>query len=304
MPIQQHNELLLTSGQTTLSFSPATGKITRCVVQGNNLFVEPHADEWQRALTDENRQSFESLDAWGADECFPTVAGSQLWNLRDHGSVWAKTPSVLFAHENQCSIGWQQKDGRTFNRVVKAHSEFPSQRRLGAFALHTAFPNELSLADSSGQAESDFAAISVYASHALFQAQPQDRIEWGFIAGVTTLESLLNKVFTYEVLAARKFAPDQRPVASKFYLRTSATKLFFTSLIREQLGIRIDVIQDASLPWVGLWWCHNGWGDGRPHSTVGIEPTNLPSDGPVLGFKGLEPPEQVAAQFLWIVSKI
>lgn len=301
--MENPQDLKLISGSTELLLSPQTGKITQLRAHGEELLVLPLAHERTRALTPEARASFESLDAWGGDECFPTIGRSTLWNLRDHGDLWAQTPTVFFGRDNECFTGWQKDGEFYFKRSVSALPVSRETRTLGVFQSKINFPSQTVLRRANGSLQSDLRVISTYASHALFAAEPKDRIEWATLPGVTQLDSALEKIAARQTLASQVFAEDGSPVASKFYMRTSAPQIFITTLIRHRLRLRIDVLQDSSLPWVGLWWCHNGWGDGRPHSTIGIEPTNCPSDGPVLGFPALEPNHDHSAQFLWVISE-
>lgn len=297
------NEFMLVSGTSSLSIAPSTGKLTRLMHENKNLFVEPLAHEREQALSDENRLLFQSLDAWGGDECFPTVGGSKLWELRDHGVVWGKAPSLNFAHDNQCTSGWQWNSTH-FKRTIKSLRENIKAPRLGAYSIHINFSELFPLNTFHPEIHSEIHAKSIYASHALFAAEPGDFVEWGFIPLHSTVDSVLAGEFSRQVLAARKFAEVAAPVASKFYIQTPPGQLFFTSLVRKELGLRIDVVQSDTLPWVGIWWCHNGWGDGRPHSTVGIEPTNIPSDGPILNLESNKLSASVSGQIAWIISKV
>ncbi|NBW80183.1 hypothetical protein EBR21_00365 [bacterium] len=296
-------ELLLSSGQSRLSISPGIGKITQLHAKGENLLVAPLPQDLPEALCSDGRSSFQSPDAWGCDECFPTIGGSALWQLRDHGDLWAQTPHIFYAQENSCLTGW--KSGKSqFKRIVAAQNVSGQTKLLGAYGFQVTFPILAPLMFANEKPRSDMTLKSIYASHALFSAEPGDRIEWSVLPGVTTLETALTQPYSREVLSAKVFAEDNAPIGSKFYLQTDSSKIFATSLIRKRAGLRIDVLQDASLPWVGIWWCHNGWGDGRPHSTVGIEPTNIPSDGPVLNLTGLDLNSETTAQFFWIISEI
>lgn len=295
-------ELVMTSRDTELALSSVTGKITRLTLGGEELLVLPLAQERQHALSAEKRDSFGSLDAWGGDECFPVVAGSALWNLRDHGELWARTPSVFYGNASQCFTGWQVNECQ-FKRTVSAMSATERHNILGLFHFDIRFPSHLPLLSGDGVLSQDMNIFAIYASHALFAAEPGDRIEWSVLPSMTSLETAAQKNTVQQILSARTFAEDGKSVASKFYMKTESEKIFVTSLIRRRCGLRIDVLQDASLPWVGVWWCHNGWGDGRPHSTVGIEPTNLPSDGPVLAPTGTAQHRELTGRFSWIISR-
>jgi len=294
--------MMLLSGSCQLHVSQATGKIISLQRNNEELLVQAHAHELAAALTDDGRTNFESLDAWGADECFPTIGGSALWNLRDHGHLWASTPSVFYGTPEQCFTGWE-KDGSQFKRTISSCAVPQDRRILGAFLTQLHYPSSVGIRLQDGTQRHDLRVASTYASHALFAAEPGDRVEWSLLPKVDELQSALRNSAPFHVLGSRIFAEDGAKIASKFYLRTPATQVFVTSLIRKRMRLRIDVIQDASLPWVGIWWCHNGWGDGRPHSTVGIEPTNTPSDGPVLEFTELASQSLCNPQFLWVISE-
>lgn len=297
------SELLeLHSGQTHLAVSSKTGKIVSLQSPNANLFVSAHDEELERALTDENRSQFGSLDAWGGDECYPTVGGSELWGIRDHGSLWSRTPTLQYAQPHQCTTGWQTKHGQ-FKRSILPAIQMPSPHRLGAYTFQCEFSSQVPCTREDGTLFPQVNLLSLYASHALFAAEAGDWVEWGTVPQALTLEDALSNDVTREILAMRVFAEDKAPMASKFYLQTQRNMIFCTSLVRKRLGVRIDVLQDDSLPWVGIWWCHNGWGDGRPHSTVGIEPTNIPSDGPVLTLGHRPENELKKVRFAWVVSK-
>lgn len=295
-------DMTLISGDCQLRVSQSTGKITSLQLGNEELLVQAHAHELSASLTDDGRSSFESLDAWGADECFPTIGRSDLWNQRDHGELWARTPSVFYATAEKCFTGWE-KDGCQFKRTISSCAVPEARRASGAYLTHLNYPSAVNIRLPDGTQRHDLRIASTYASHALFAAEPDDRVEWSLLPKVDGLESALRTPAPFHVLGSRIFAEDGEKIASKFYLRTPATQVFVTTLIRKRLRLRIDVMQDASLPWVGIWWCHNGWGDGRPHSTVGIEPTNMPSDGPVLEFTELTSPAAYNPQFLWVISQ-
>lgn len=305
-------EISLTSGRTELTVSARIGKITRLMTDGKNLLVEPHTAEHQRALTPDERSSFTNLDAWGADECYPSIGASGLWNLRDHGDLWAQTPTFFFSQNNTCSTGWQ-KNNITFKRAIHAiplkttttlSSTLASQHILGAFLFDVNFPSQCAVFCADGTPKRGLEVLALYASHVLFAAEPGDRLEWSILPGQTNLQAALEKPATRKVLSAQNFAPDHTPIASKFFVQTGTSEIFVTSLVRQRMRLRIDVLQDASLPWVGIWWCHNGWGDGRPHSTIGIEPTNQPSDGPLMTLGNADRATHLKAHFSWVISEI
>lgn len=297
------DEIILFSGSSELSIAQSTGKITSLICKQKSLLVEPEPSERNMALSDTGRSQFKILDAWGGDECFPSVGGSELWRIRDHGMIWGKTPTLNFAHDSQCTSVWQCDEAQ-LHRTILGLSKVDPETCLGGYLFKLKFSDSVSPKTSNDEQHLSLNIRSIYASHALFSAQPGDLIEWGVIDDHTEIDSLLLGQYIRRVSTIKNFAPDQAPIASKFYLECPAGKLFYTSLVRKKLGVRIDIIQNSSFPYVGIWWCHNAWGDGRPHSTVGIEPTNLPSDGPILS---LIPPARRAehsGEFLWIAHKI
>jgi len=321
------SDVILKSGSVDLHIAPSTGKIAALRAKNNDLLVRPHEDERNQALSEDGRDKFTSLDAWGGDECFPTIGGSQIFSLRDHGALWARTPEFFSVLNQECSTGWRCGQHHSFKRTVTArnigeeqaasthparhdlnHEAKSRDNVLGVFQFQINFPQQMPLDAFTESCNHDLNGhlnlISTYASHALFAAEPGDTLEWATSPGHTDLKTALNAGYPRQRLASRVFAENQSPQASKFYVQTAAPQIFVTSLIRHSVGIRIDVLQNASLPWVGIWWCHNGWGDGRPHSTIGIEPTNQPSDGPILLAGRSDFTGHSAADFCWVITEI
>jgi len=133
---------------------------------------------------------------------------------------------------------------------------------------------------------------------------PGDVVAWGTLTDVPDVVQLATGAWNTHEIARRTFAPDEKPVASKFYIEAGKSCAFATSILSERRKVRGDVIQESSLPWLGIWWCHNAWGDGRPHSTIGIEPTNIPSDGPVLTVDSTANKAEKAAKFTVSLTKL
>jgi hypothetical protein len=291
------------SGQSTITIAQQTGKVLQLLNRETNLLVEPMQHEWRSGLEPNPSNTFDSSVAWGGDDCFPSVAASSTWDLRDHGSIWGQQPTIIQAQSNTCTALWKQRQ-QLLERTIRGVELPENAAALGAFEIEINFPVSLPLSCFTAEA-SDAHVSCLYAWHTLFAAQPGDILTWGTTPEMPAPIQLATGAWKIRERARRIFAPQGHREASKYYVETRTTEGgFVTSLLKAQTGIRVDVIQSVALPWVGIWWCHNGWGDGRPHSTVGIEPTNLPSDGPVLNFDPPANHEASVATILVVISKL
>jgi len=303
MTAAQNSKIALSSGFAQLTVSQNTGKIAQLCCMDQNLLIEPKQDEWGLGLEPNDSQIFNSSVAWGSDECFPNVAASQVWGLRDHGQIWGQQPEIVHAQFDTCSVVWKQ-DQLLFKRVVRALS-FPERTgEVGAFEFEMTYPSSVPLSGGIEFGNSKAHAVGLYAWHTLFHMLPNDIVTWGTLSDVPDAIQLATGAWRIDELTSRRFAPNGKAVASKFYIDTGKSRAFVTSILSSSRKVRIDVIQDDSLPWLGIWWCHNGWGDGRPHSTIGIEPTNIPSDGPVLKFGSTVSPHPSVAKIMVVINKI
>lgn len=299
----QASEIALSSGSTKITLSQSTGKVTRLLIDDQNTLVEPMPHEWSLGCAPNQSNEFNSSVAWGSDECFPNVAASRVWDLRDHGSIWGQQPDIVHSHNNSCTVIWKKKH-LLFKRVISALSLPPSSAVLGAFELNMSYPTSIPLTAISASPEAEGSVAGLYAWHTLFEANPGDTVIWGTLEDLPDPIQLATGAWKINECARRIFAPEGNPIASKFYIQTNTSTAFATSILRKKIGVRVDVIQDISLPWLGIWWCHNAWGDGRPHSTIGVEPTNIPSDGPVLQFGPLAKNITEEAKITVVLSKL
>jgi hypothetical protein len=303
MTLEPSRLIKLHSGCIEITMSQSTGKIMRLGSIADNFLVEPKPTEWQLGLEPNPSDVFNSSVAWGSDECFPNVAASEVWGLRDHGRVWGLQPEIIHAQNDSCTAVWKVNQLQ-FKRVVRALSFPENAAVLGAFEFEMSYASSVPLTALSDQNSSNVHAAGLYAWHTLFQMTPNDVVSWGALPEVPDAIQLATGAWQIRSLASRAFAPEGQAIASKFYIETGSSGAFATSIVSKARKVRIDVIQDHTLPWVGVWWCHNGWGDGRPHSTVGIEPTNIPSDGPVLRFGSpVNTTPEVAKILLVVTSK-
>jgi hypothetical protein len=236
-----------------------------CSPDGNkaSLLVSEPSDSY-RVKDVHEKDVFCIRSAWGSDECFPSVGGYPEFGMRDHGWIWGAS-SGLQASQNEVVNEWSLPRGDSFRRSILAKN--PSDGVIGRFDFSVTHPRFV--ATSQGE----FGCFGVYASHALFAAEAGDVLEvWDREEGEQGEQE--------RTLCWRGVFPNPADrVAQKFFV-TGKNRLE-AILIRKQLRIQIRVICGKELPHLGIWWCNNGWGDGRAHQTIGIEPTNALSDGPV-----------------------
>ncbi len=264
----------LQSSFSSLHVCPDTGKVVDIQCEKadgsiHSLLVSKPSDFSIRSpgLSD----VFDIRHAWGMDECFPSVGAHPECYLRDHGWIW----NSLGTHqhlENSLVSEWALWDNQFFQRSIST----PNQVALGCasstsapgFLVSTRFPRVLSMP------QNDLRISSLYAAHALFAAEESDILEiW---AGEREQEG---------AICWRGVFPESRKTVARKFFVEGRGKLW-ARLIRSRLGIEIKIICGDGLPHLGIWWCNNGWGDGRSHRTIGIEPTNHLSDGPI--FRSLD----------------
>ena len=270
--------ILLTCGVFVLEISPRTGKImglrTRTFLD-KNLLVDGFSSERSAALAGmaAGRSVYDSSEAWGVDECFPTIAENAQPLLRDHGALWGQWMQSQTHNPNEISSVWDLSSvfsvANTLNtekapdrpcvfkrKIWVEHT--PADSNTATFHFEVQFPRVLTDASSSS-----VQIQSLYASHALFEAQAND----------------LFSVFAgKEVLYSEPFPPAEKREANKRYFSHPALRAI---LVRPALGLKIEIVCEQNLPHLGIWWCNNGWGDGRDHRTIGIQPTNFASGGPL-----------------------
>ncbi|MEY2987185.1 MAG: hypothetical protein RJB13_706, partial [Pseudomonadota bacterium] len=147
MTSEQHPVINLSSGTTQISVSQLTGKVVRLCFMARNLLVEPKPSEWPLGIEPNSSNVFNSSVAWGSDECFPNVAASKVWNLRDHGRIWGQQPEILHAQNSSCTALWRL-DQVQFKRIIRALS-FPNNSAVaGAFEFEMSYPTSIPLIET------------------------------------------------------------------------------------------------------------------------------------------------------------
>jgi hypothetical protein len=257
--------VVLCSGLIELVVCPHTGKITNMrvcssTVDKNSLLVTEPLDSFPVKDAHED-DIFDIRSAWGIDECFPYVGSYPECGVRDHGWIWGVS-SKAQVRQDEVVNEWTLPKGEVFRRSIV--SRVPSGGAIGCFDFSVTHPRSvLTFQDGLG-------CLGIFASHALFSAEAGDVLEvWDGEEGRRERKLCWRGVFP---------APDKR-VARKFFV--SGQKGLVAILFRKNLGIQIRIACQKDLPHLGIWWCNNGWGDGRTHQTIGIEPTNALTDGPV-----------------------
>ncbi len=256
---------ILKSGNTEIVLCEKTGKVVDLrVLLAEGKSISLLVQRPQDALAPSSPQAddiFDIRSAWGIDECFPSVAGYPKMGMRDHGLIWG-SPAILQKRQNWLLTEWNLTERDIFRRDIVAMN--PCDDATGRFAFSLAFPSYFNTSYP------DFGCKSIFASHALFAAEAGDVLEiWD------------GEESEYKsTLCWRGFFPNaDEKVAQKFFI-TGRRKLV-ARLFRKHLRLEIKVVCQENVPHLGIWWCNNGWGDGRIHRTIGIEPTNIASDGPI-----------------------
>jgi hypothetical protein len=257
-------EHVLTRDGIAVRICAATGKIVAMESHGRSWLVPPPSGSSEAlaagALAQANRFSID--EAWGADECFPTVAAygdssaghSHNHGARDHGEIWGRRCRVT-AHAtslHDCAWALPFPDAPGFRRELR----LPGDGRLH---VRVVFPSRVALARNGLER-----LEALYAFHALFAAETNTRL------------FLFDDEPTHPRASLRAtFPPPMRAEARKFYAAARA------GVLEHPDGSRCVVRLGKGLPGFGIWWCNNGWGDGREHRTIGLEPTTHLSDGPI-----------------------
>ncbi len=258
--------ITLASGGVDLAISPVSGKIRGIYVKTSSgdsipLLVEKPADYVPEVVPGVDAE-FTIQHAWGLDECFPSVAPYREFGLRDHGWIWG-TPAQTAVRQNWATSEWKISDRNVFRRDIVALA--PTDGAIGRFAFTLTFPTFFPTGSKSA------CSVALYAAHALLSAEEGDMLQiWDGVDSDASRRLVWEKAFP---------SPDM-PVAQKTFF-TGREKLF-ARLVRKRLRLEVLFQCEHGLPFLGVWWCNDGWGDGRTHRAVGIEPTNHYSDGPLL----------------------
>jgi hypothetical protein len=259
----------LRSGGTTISIHPSSGKIVGISLDGSGeLLLERPDDAGDEIVScgPSVDDRFDVRRAWGFDECFPTVGGFPAAGLRDHGWLWGAPLRMSSGGVSELLSVWSSPSGVCFERRVTA---LPLEAgECGSFCFELDYLPLVPLLGEHGRSPNS--CLALYAAHALFAMETGDELQvW---------DCREESCPTFVWGAVFPDAADRQ--AQKLYL-TGVGRLE-ARLFRRSLGVEIQIRCGRQLNYMGIWWCNNGWGDGREHRTVGIEPTSHPSDGPVL----------------------
>ncbi len=165
------------------------------------------------------------------------------------------------------ATGWTLPSGVTVQRRITALP--PASGECASFGFEFDFPAQVALTHLASA--EPLSCLGLYAAHALFAVDTDDVLQIWEVSGEG------NSTFVWE----GKFPEPTLRQAQKFYV--SARGGIEARLFRRNFGVEVRLNSHAQLNHMGIWWCNSGWGDGREHRTVGIEPTTHPSDGPVFG---------------------
>ncbi len=228
--------------------------------------------------------AFETSDASGFDECFPSVepaiynqsfAGeAQEIQIPDHGEVWSAAWNYEIRSDKLIlSVNGKQLD-YTFQKTIS----------LSENVVHLEY-KLINLSDSSFH--------YLWSSHPLLNIHPGDKIllpdevsevflNWASNTEYGTYGDFLSwptlnqnnkhhtEIIDFSIVQNRTFG--------------KAFKLFTDKLISNQAGIYLKENDETLLfhfdpkkiPFLGIWLCYGGWPDNsdRKHFTVGLEPTS------------------------------
>ena len=248
-------------GSTCVRVCPRTGKIQGLLARSRE-WLAPAPEGAAVALAEGHQKEasrFTIHEAWGADECYPSVGGLSGFSeaaVRDHGEIWGRT-CVVDSHGASHHHGsWTlPMPGSPVLRRKLLLEEIAGMPRL---RVELDFPWRLPF----GTGATTGFLEGLYAFHALFLMETGSRLSF--------LNSSAQEIF-------QGVCPSPAaPCAYKFYMRAASALLVHP----DSSACRLTVL--GSEPGhFGIWWCNNGWGDGREHRVAGLEPTTHLSDGPL-----------------------
>jgi hypothetical protein len=280
----KHHELKL--GSVSVCVCARTGKIVS-LASGKRQWLLPGPAGALEALASGNcatQERFTIEQAWGADECFPTVAGltdpfsgtSSL--MRDHGVIWGREGVAKNTTEISQSFEWKcegtsppsnssctdANQPGVLTRSLRLETTVPQGFRPAIVRLwiDITFPSQIAIFQMSIGKKIQVTLDSLYAFHSLFQMETQSQL------------TLFGK--DEAPVFSALFPPPEQPIAQKFFVLAKKGR------IEHPDGSRLDLVAGAGIEGFGIWWCNNGWGDGREHRTVGLEPTSHLCDGPLV----------------------
>lgn len=278
-PAQSH---VLMAKELRVRLCPRTGKILSLRVRGREWLQQPPegAEAALAAGRLEDAPRFTIHAAWGADECYPSVGGLPGFaaaHVRDHGEIWGRRCVVSARGEAHHDCAWTLPlpgspvlRRRLHLDVTSGPTSDAARPTDGAgtprLTVELSFPAHVPAV--AGTKTTSLEAL--YAFHALFSMETDSRL--------VLLDASAKEVFR------GVFPSPQHPCAHKFFVRASA------AVIAHPGGATCRVELAAGEQGnFGIWWCNNGWGDGREHRVLGLEPTTHPSDGPLFVPAGVGP---------------
>lgn len=274
-------------GKTSVRLCPRTGKMLSLFAQ-NREWLLPAPKGAVAALASGQLQEatrFTIHEAWGADECYPTVGGlprslrthehtseGSFLSLRDHGEVWGRPCEVSVHTSVQHVCSWSLRPEVPPSLLeplwfrLERHLQLENTSGVPRLSVTVTFPRRLALC-ASACSSPPLSIDALYAFHALFQMETGSRL------------SLLSR--DSELVFQGMFPSPADPCAHKFYAQASEALLEHPGGASCRIVLHDSAQAERGL--FGIWWCNNGWGDGREHRVVGIEPTTHASDGPLFG---------------------
>ncbi|MEM7444794.1 MAG: hypothetical protein AAF414_15840 [Pseudomonadota bacterium] len=214
---------------------------------------------------------FGGREAYGWDECFPTVASCREielnWAARDHGLLWGR-PWLFESQDNSIT-------------TIFRHESFSFTRRLSLDG-----PRLTSDYVLENTADTPFSYL--WSVHPLFDLSPGETITLGGVDEVSSTYVSLDDYLTGpgplawpsatiggQTIDLDKVHPSSRRLAAKLYLDNPDLDRVTLNGANGTLALTWKRDQIAAL---GLWLDYGGWPDGDPVHQVAIEPTTAPAD--------------------------
>jgi hypothetical protein len=303
--ISEHGCTLLICQNTGKILSFKTQKFTQNKLHQTEWLLQPSNNTFINAAQPEN--NFTVDFAFGADDCFPTV-GKTLFH-RDHGDIWGQKALWEKKSENFIKIRHKnfEKEVQILNSqqlkktLLKNFENFPADQfffhKPRAIYFKVYFPM---FSNISSNGENKFFE-NLYASHALFNVQSENESS---ACSLAILEWRKQNIEVCSRSVFPKYEGNNKNALKTFFSphELDSTKKPHTlgALWSRSSGSPSVLILTQPQTHLGIWWCNNGWGDGRHHQTVGIEPCNFPLETP----KEIEQPQELLKKgshsFVWI----
>jgi galactose mutarotase-like enzyme len=282
--VAQEN-VLIQSGNCSVTLLPELGgKIASIRVNDQELLQTPLAPLAPRTPT----MPFDASDASGWDECLPSVAqctvktGAGLAEVPDHGDLWRVLWETITADGASVTLR-----GECFSLPLALERTVAVTEDGAGWQLRL---------DYKVTNNGSYPAPWSWAAHALFAAEPGDRVELPNTIHNLRLEgsggnrlgrngdtvawpvAALAEGGTTDLSIAQ---PPESGIGDKLFTAPLAAAENWCALVRPSAGVRIRVHFDtAKTPYLGLWICHGGWPDrpGTKQTCVALEPSTAPVD--------------------------